>query len=208
MIRLQNLGLQCNPIGQLKEIVDETNKSNKSQNSSQGPKAGRDDDKVDRTVQNDINAKKPSRHQRNVENDKDSEVCGRPGGDQQDEDGKKKEHYPTHRSHEKSLVCFPCAVVEIKHHAVKEPEVQKCFCQAANGSSTSLALLRSLSRYSVHKGNFRNFRPVVSFTFIGYNVRVWVTYIESESYEQVQGHEKETSVYVSLPKKKKFCIRQ
>lgn len=99
------------------------------------------------------------------------------------------------RLDEKHLVCFPCAVVEIKHHRVGRAQKEKCYCQGANAAATGLALLNKLSRYSIHPGDHENIRPVICFTFIGHKARVWMTYISSK-YTELGDH-RELCVYVS-----------
>jgi hypothetical protein len=76
----------------------------------------------------------------------------------------------------KHLLCFPSAVIEIKHQT-------KCYCQAANGASTALSLLSRLSHFSIPIEDFREMRPVVAFTFIGYRSRVWIAYISNREWE-------------------------
>lgn len=78
---------------------------------------------------------------------------------------------------QKHLLCFPSAIIELKHHKVKPSEREKCYCQAANASSSAVAMLRKLSAYSPRTLSLHVIRPVVSFTFIGPDVRVWITYI-------------------------------
>ena len=79
----------------------------------------------------------------------------------------------------KRLLCFPSAVIEVKHHEVKPSETQFCYCQAANASSSALAMLSMLSGYSPRSLSPQIVRPVVSFTFIGPEVKVWLTYVSS-----------------------------
>lgn len=79
----------------------------------------------------------------------------------------------------KQLLCFPSAVIEVKHHKVKPSEERMCYCQAANASSSALAMLSKLSAYPHGSPSPQMVRPVVSFTFIGPQAKVWVTYINS-----------------------------
>jgi hypothetical protein len=81
---------------------------------------------------------------------------------------------------EKHRVCFPCAVVEIKHHDVKTAEITKCYCQAANGAATSLSILSRLSHLSTPCGFSGGIQPVVAFTFIGSQSRVWIAFISNK----------------------------
>ncbi|MCJ1379285.1 hypothetical protein MMC17_002386 [Xylographa soralifera] len=90
---------------------------------------------------------------------------------------------------EKHLVCFPCTIVEIKHHKVSQVEIDKCYCQAANGAAASLVMLNKLARYSIVPGEHETIRTVVSFTFIGYQARVWIAYISDKSQDNSKGRE-------------------
>ena len=80
-------------------------------------------------------------------------------------------------------ICFPFAIVETKHQGVPKPKIEACYCQAANSSSTALAMLCNLSkpiRGAQHWwGKHNEVPPVVSFTFIGYHVRLWLSYVSN-----------------------------
>ena len=90
---------------------------------------------------------------------------------------KDRENYHHHR------VCFPFAVVETKHQNAGEYRTEECYCQAANASSTALAMLCNLSKYvqgaQCWWGKNNGVLPVVSFTFIGYNVKLWISYVSN-----------------------------
>ena len=80
----------------------------------------------------------------------------------------------------KYMVCFPSAVVEIKHHKVEKSKKTQCYCQAANASSTALSMLSRLYllQYRETNGiNLKELRPVVAFTFIGYKTKVWISFV-------------------------------
>lgn len=81
---------------------------------------------------------------------------------------------------EKHLVCFPSTVIEIKHHDVPTSEINKCYCQAANASSTALSIISGLLRPE-NGLDLRELRPVVAFTFIGFETRVWICYVSGVS---------------------------
>lgn len=83
------------------------------------------------------------------------------------------------RLDQRHLLCFPSAVIEVKHHNVKSNDRTKCYCQAANASSSALAMLSKLSAYPYGSLSPQIVRPVVSFTFIGPEAKVWITYISS-----------------------------
>lgn len=90
---------------------------------------------------------------------------------------------PTKNIKKKHLLCFPSAVIEIKHHKVTAKERTKCYCQAANGASTALALLSRLSHFSIPIEDFSEMQPVVAFTFVGYRSRVWIAYVANREWE-------------------------
>lgn len=96
---------------------------------------------------------------------------------------------------QKHLVCFPSAVIEAKHHDVTEKEKDMCYWQAANASSSAVAMLSKLAAYPKESFSVQIVRPVVSFTFIGPKVKVWITYISSKE-TQNEG-EQPVSTYVS-----------
>ncbi|RDL35896.1 uncharacterized protein BP5553_06508 [Venustampulla echinocandica] len=84
---------------------------------------------------------------------------------------------------EKDLVCFPCAVVEIKHHRVRRSFREKCYCQAANATATALSMLSRLSHLSIPNKFFTEIQPVVAFTFIGHQSRVWIAVISDRRWD-------------------------
>ncbi len=75
------------------------------------------------------------------------------------------------------LVCYPWAVVEVKKPGATRTEGTKCILQAANGSSACASLLRSLhmERTGAADGSMYH-HPVVAFTFVGEEARVFLTY--------------------------------
>ncbi len=81
---------------------------------------------------------------------------------------------------EKHRICFPCVVVEIKHHEVPQLEIEKCYCQAANGTAAALSILSRLSYLSTPLEFCKGIQPVVAFTFIGYKSRVWIAFINNK----------------------------
>lgn len=73
------------------------------------------------------------------------------------------------------LVCFPFAVVELKHGEAGSRE-EFCYCQAANGASTALRMLENLYRHADGQNNDNHVPPVVAFTCIGPVIRLWIAY--------------------------------
>ncbi|KAL3473281.1 hypothetical protein BJX99DRAFT_261469 [Aspergillus californicus] len=73
---------------------------------------------------------------------------------------------------EKHRVCFPCFVLEAKHHEVKNSAIEKCYSQAANGTASALALLGTLTPDEI--------RPVVALTLIGHKARLWIAAVKPQ----------------------------
>lgn len=80
----------------------------------------------------------------------------------------------------KHHVCFPSAVVEIKHQDVGPAETEKCYSQAANGAAVALSMLGRLVHFSGPIDNVKEIRPVVTFTFVGPIMKVWLAYISEK----------------------------
>ncbi|KAE8382365.1 hypothetical protein BDV26DRAFT_17026 [Aspergillus bertholletiae] len=79
----------------------------------------------------------------------------------------------------KHRLCFPCFILEAKHHNVNESEIMKMYCQAANGAANALALLHTLTAKGIPSSSIEDIRPVVAFTLLGYQTRVWIAAIQS-----------------------------
>lgn len=79
----------------------------------------------------------------------------------------------------KHRLCFPCVVLEAKHHEVSNAEIEKCFCQAANGAASALALLDDLTWDYTFPDVKREIRPVIAITLNGHKTRVWIAAIKS-----------------------------
>ncbi|KAA8651608.1 uncharacterized protein ATNIH1004_000498 [Aspergillus tanneri] len=78
----------------------------------------------------------------------------------------------------KDCLCFPCVVLEAKHHKVSQAEVEKCHCQAANGAASALALLNNLTIDCLESGVKTDMRPVVIITLNGQRTRLWIAGIK------------------------------
>ena len=74
------------------------------------------------------------------------------------------------------LLCFPWAVIELKHENVSPTEVTKCYCQGANTASRALRIFENLSRYSETEVDGQQVPPVVVLTFIGPRFKLWIAY--------------------------------
>ncbi|KAL4863184.1 hypothetical protein BDV12DRAFT_177820 [Aspergillus spectabilis] len=72
---------------------------------------------------------------------------------------------------EKHRVCFPCVILEAKHHEVRNNAIEKCYSQAANGTASALALLDTLTQ--------DDSRPVVALTLVGHKTRLWIAAVKS-----------------------------
>jgi hypothetical protein len=95
---------------------------------------------------------------------------------------------------DKHMVCFPFAIIEVKHHGVSYSKKLHCICQAANGAATSLAMLKKLASHGTD-GQRQEVRPVVAFTFIGSEVKAWIAYVDVS----LQGESLSTPKYVMQP---------
>lgn len=89
--------------------------------------------------------------------------------------------------HQNQLVCFPWAVVEIKPANEQQNPVHFCYCQAANGASTALALLETLYKRALSTGvnHVERIPPIVTFTSIGPVIRVWLAFAEKNNSDSV-----------------------
>lgn len=74
------------------------------------------------------------------------------------------------------LVCYPFAVVELKHAYIGASQEEFCFCQAANAASTALSMLERLYMLGDQHSTNAHVPAVVALTCIGPQVRVWLTY--------------------------------
>lgn len=81
------------------------------------------------------------------------------------------------------LLCFPWAVVEVKHGKVPLSEASFCCQQAVNATAAALDIQLSVWN-TAHRqlGSERRLGvpPVVAFTCVGSEVKVWLTYIRSD----------------------------
>ena len=74
------------------------------------------------------------------------------------------------------LLCFPWAIVEIKRPSASHADITKCYCQAANGASTSLTMLEQLTKHNRKHHSSDSVKPIIVFTFAGPDVKVWLAY--------------------------------
>lgn len=72
--------------------------------------------------------------------------------------------------------CFPWLIVEIKHDAVSQAEVEKLYCQAANGASVALRIFEVLAEHASNKEEHCHVPPVICLTFQGPKVKLWLAY--------------------------------
>lgn len=96
----------------------------------------------------------------------------------------------------KDLICFPMAVIEMKHHEVKPAAAQFCYCQAANAAATCLAMLNQLSSQNAEGDRRTEIKPVVSFTFVGNRVKLWLANISSQRIVIQRGEKHQRCQYV------------
>ena len=92
----------------------------------------------------------------------------------------------------KHQVCFPVAIVEIKHESASSTEIRHCYCQAADAASSALAMLCSLNQHNPRARHWHadqhEISPIVTFTFIGYNVKVWLAYVSNFACAEDEEH--------------------
>ncbi|UPX11504.1 uncharacterized protein EKO05_0002109 [Ascochyta rabiei] len=99
----------------------------------------------------------------------------------------------------KDLMCFPWAIVEVKHgierpntsdghmrqNKTKESKHEKrkqfCYCQAANASAAGLVLREELAIVAEDKSESHDALVMFSFTCVGPTVKLWITYREKPS---------------------------
>lgn len=76
--------------------------------------------------------------------------------------------------------CFPWAVVEMKRQATTlDASIEKCYCQAANAAAAALDMQRQL--FSEFNDNtWSQPPPVIAFTCIGSDVKVWLMYEDKQ----------------------------
>jgi len=77
------------------------------------------------------------------------------------------------RAHD--VLCYPWAIVEMKHFRVSPAEVNNCYCQAANASSAALSLQEHLL-VRAYGAIPKTLSPIIAFTCIGPRIKVWLTY--------------------------------
>ncbi|KAI7226979.1 hypothetical protein KC330_g8602 [Hortaea werneckii] len=73
------------------------------------------------------------------------------------------------------LMCFPWAVVEVKHARVDQSKISNCYLQAANSSAVALRMLGELFKKATGSVP-EDMPPIIAFTCIGPAVQVWLTY--------------------------------
>lgn len=76
------------------------------------------------------------------------------------------------------FLCFPWAIVEVKHAESKMQAEEFCQCQLANATACAYDLQEKLIRSL--KGN-DVVDPIIGFTCIGPRVRLWLTYRGDDS---------------------------
>lgn len=72
------------------------------------------------------------------------------------------------------LMCFPWAIVELKTTPWKADQTEFCYCQAANASAQALIMREELAK-KAHDPS-REALVIFSFTCVGPNIRLWLTY--------------------------------
>ncbi|MCJ1379175.1 Golga6l1p [Xylographa soralifera] len=80
------------------------------------------------------------------------------------------------KSSNSRLLCYPWVIVELKPPVSAKSEILKCYCQAANGVSSSLTLLEQLTKHRGEAHAQEPIPPILSLSFIGSEVKVWLAY--------------------------------
>jgi hypothetical protein len=89
-----------------------------------------------------------------------------------------------------NLLCFPWAVVELKkfEEGNKVNPTTLAYCQAANAGSTALCMLENLTEFSEPKPDNQHIPPVVTFTCVGGESKVWLVYSHPTSNSKKRDH--------------------
>lgn len=75
------------------------------------------------------------------------------------------------------LMCFPGAVIEFRHSEVQTESEEVCYCKAANAAAAALSIYESL--FTSAGQSIDKVPPVVTFTCIGSDLRVWLAYLDT-----------------------------
>lgn len=91
---------------------------------------------------------------------------------------------------EEHLLCYPWAVVEVKHAKVDDKDIKFCYRQAANAAAAALDIRYSLfasSHPTLDEDKVRGLPipPIITFTCVGPSVKVWLAYLESSTNRKV-----------------------
>ncbi|QKX59276.1 uncharacterized protein TRUGW13939_06408 [Talaromyces rugulosus] len=81
------------------------------------------------------------------------------------------------RLERRDLICFPWALVEVQ--SATEP-AELCYCRAADGAHAALDILRHLYKSPWAETTVK-IPPVITFTCSGPEIRVWLSFSESET---------------------------
>jgi hypothetical protein len=84
---------------------------------------------------------------------------------------------PNTRLWSKDYSCFPWAVVEMKRD---DETMERCYCQAANAAAAAVTLHAQLLEKSFGDSSSL-VPPVIAFTTVGPNVKVWLAYQTSDN---------------------------
>lgn len=76
-------------------------------------------------------------------------------------------------------LCFPWAVVEVKHAQAQMPDEEFCQCQLANSTACAYEMQENLV---ASVSDSLPVDPIIGFTCIGPRVKLWLTYRGNDSY--------------------------
>jgi hypothetical protein len=91
------------------------------------------------------------------------------------------------------LVCFPWAIVEVKHGTGRGDKAKFCYCQAANGSAEALIMREKLAAKVDSPST--DALVIFSFTCVGPSVRLWLTFRQPVSTTPMNQRSRMTNIY-------------
>jgi hypothetical protein len=74
---------------------------------------------------------------------------------------------------EHKRICFPWAIIELKPEAKR---AHQCYRQAANAASIALCMFERLAKFADVQVEAQHIPPVITLTFVGQVVRLWIAY--------------------------------
>lgn len=75
------------------------------------------------------------------------------------------------------LLCFPWAIIELKHENVGRARESEGRNQGANGAARALRMFENLSRYADSEEQRQQVPPIVVMTFVGPIFKLWIAFL-------------------------------